>query len=97
MYAFPEEPVRVRMPRGREVLGRIDEMLGASMFSVTGADGKKRMCRIPGKFRKSVKMSPGDLVILEPWDIEPETKGDIIWIYTRTQAALLKKRGVWKE
>ena len=92
-----EEQIRVRIPRGRELVGVINEMLGASRFSITGSDGKKRMCRIPGKFRKSVKVSPGDLVIIEPWDIEPDAKGDIIWIYTRTQASLMRKKGMWKD
>ena len=92
----PVETIRVRMPRGREMIGIINEMLGASRFNVTGIDGKTRICRIPGKFRKSVKMSRGDLVILEPWEIEPDAKADIIWIYTRTQAAWLVRRGVWK-
>ena len=72
-------------------------MLGASRFSITGSDGKKRICRIPGKFRRSVKVSPGDLVILEPWEIEPDSKGDIVWIYTRTQAGWLVKKGIWKQ
>lgn len=92
-----EEPVRVRMPYGREMIGVINEMLGASRFSITGKDGKKRVCRIPGKFRKSVRVSPGDLVIFEPWEIEPDAKGDIVWIYTRTQANVLRKRGLWKD
>jgi translation initiation factor 1A len=91
------EPIRVRMPRGREIIGQINEMLGASRFSITGSDGKKRICRIPGKFRRSVKVSPGDLVILEPWEIEPDSKGDIVWIYTRTQAGWLVKKGIWKQ
>ena len=92
----PVEMIRVRMPRGKEQIGVIDEMLGASRFRITGKDGKTRICRIPGKFRKSVRISPGDLVIFEPWDIEPDAKGDIIWIYTRTQAGWIKKRGLWK-
>ncbi len=92
----PTEQIRVRMPRGREQIGVINEMLGASRFNITGSDGKTRICRIPGKFRKSVKISPGDLVIIEPWEIEPDAKADIIWIYTRTQAGWIKKRGMWK-
>ncbi|MBM3303926.1 MAG: translation initiation factor IF-1A [Candidatus Aenigmarchaeota archaeon] len=92
----PTEMIRVRMPRGREQIGVIDEMLGASRFRVTGKDGRTRICRIPGKFRKSVKISPGDLVLIEPWEIEPDAKADIIWIYTRTQAGWLRKRGMWQ-
>ncbi len=95
MVEEQDEPIRLRMPRGREQIGMINEMLGASRFSITGKDGKKRICRIPGKFRKSVRISLGDLVIIEPWEIEPDAKGDIIWIYTRTQAGWLKKKGLW--
>jgi translation initiation factor 1A len=92
----PSEPIRVRMPWGKQLMGRIDEMLGASRFRITGSDGRQRMCRIPGKFRSRVKVSVGDLVIIEPWDIEPLDKADIVWVYTRNQAELLKKRGQWK-
>ncbi len=86
--------VRVRLPRGKETTGVIDEMLGASRFRVKCADGQTRLCRIPGKFRKRIKLRPGDAVLVEPWDIEPKEKGDIIWIYNRTHAAWLRNRGM---
>jgi translation initiation factor 1A len=82
------------MPRGKEVLCTIDEILGASRFKVTCKDGKSRMCRIPGKFRKRVRVRVGDIAIVEPWDIEPDTKGDIVWIYNKTHAAVLRQRGL---
>ncbi|MBI4176517.1 MAG: translation initiation factor eIF-1A [Candidatus Aenigmarchaeota archaeon] len=91
-----EEVVRVRMPRRGEVLGEILELYGASRFKVSCQDGKVRMCRIPGKFRKRIKISMGDLVIVIPWDVEPDAKGDIDWIYTRTQAAWIRKKGIFK-
>jgi len=87
-----EGPVRVRMPRGNEVLGEITEILGASRFRVNCLDGKSRICRIPGKFRKRIKVRPGDWLIVKPWAIEPE-KGDIVWIYTNTQANWLRRKG----
>jgi len=86
-------PVRVRMPRGSEVLGEIVELLGASRFKISCKDGVDRVCRIPGKFRKRIKVRPGDWVIIKPWTIEPE-KGDIEWIYTRTQANWLRRKGI---
>jgi len=89
----PVGPIRVRMPRGIEVLGEIVELLGASRFKISCKDGVERVCRIPGKFRKRIKVRAGDWVIIKPWSIEPE-KGDIEWIYTRTQANWLKRKGI---
>ncbi len=91
-----EEPVRVRLPRGDEVIGEIEELLGASRFKVRCQDGKIRTCRIPGKFRKRIRISIGDLVIVKPWSIEPDTKGDIEWIYTKTNAIWLRNKGYVK-
>ncbi len=85
---------RVRMPRGKEMLGMIEEILGASRFRIACKDGKTRMCRIPGKFRKRIKVRPGDIVIIEPWDIEPEAKGDVVWVYNKTHSAWIKKKGL---
>jgi translation initiation factor 1A len=87
-----EEIVRVKLPRGSEILGTITEILGASRFRVLCKDGKMRMCRIPGKFRKRLNIYPGDKVIVRPWDVENE-KGDIVWIYNKTQANWLVKNG----
>jgi len=91
-----EEYVRVILPRRGEVIGTIEQLLGASRFRVRCEDGFLRMCRIPGKFRKRINVRAGDIVLVTPWSIEPKEKGDINWIYNRTQAAWLKKRGYVK-
>ena len=91
-----EEPLRVRTPRGNEVLGTIEELLGASRFRVDCTDGKKRVCRIPGKFRKRLNINIGDAVLVQPWEIESDERGDIVWIYSRTQAKWLRRRGFLK-
>lgn len=96
MESQGEQPIRVRLPRGKEMLGQIEEMLGASRFRILGKDGKTRLCRIPGRFRFRVRVSPGDIAIIEPWDIEPDQKADIVWIYTKTQANWLRKKGIWQ-
>ena len=75
------------------MIGIIEELLGASRFIVQCVDGQKRMCRIPGKFRKRIRISVGDAVIVEPWEIEPKEKGDIVWIYSKTHAAWLREKG----
>lgn len=87
-----EEVVRVRLPRRGEVFGEIESLSGASRFVVSCKDRKTRTCRIPGRFRKRITIRVGDIVLVSPWDVEDE-KGDIVWIYTRTQANWLQKKG----
>ena len=72
-----EQVIRVRLPRGSQLLGEILEISGASRFKILCKDGKTRLCRIPGKHRKRVNVRIGDAVLVEPWDIEPDEKGDI--------------------
>lgn len=91
-----EEPMRVRLPRGKEVIGEIIELLGASRFRVSCQDGNTRICRMPGRFRRRMRIRVGDLVLIEPWDIEFNDKGDVVWIYTRTQASWLRRKGRFK-
>jgi len=91
-----EEPVRVRLPRENEVLGSIEELLGASRFKINCMDGKRRVCRIPGKCRKRLKVRVGDIVLVQPWEVESDEKGDILWIYNKTQAKWLRSKGFVK-
>ena len=87
--------MRTRLPRGREVFGWVEAMLGASRFRVSCSDGKERMCRMPGANKRSMWVKLGDLVLIEPWEIEPE-KGDVVFKYTRTQVEWLRKKGILK-
>lgn len=87
---------RVRMPRGKEILGVIEAMLGTNKLQVRCQDGKIRICRIPGKMRKRIWMRENDAVIVEPWSIQGEKRGDIIWRYSPTEASWLRRKGVLK-
>lgn len=91
-----EQPIRVRTPRQGETLGIVEEVLGASRFRINCQDGRKRICRVSGKFRRRVWVKVGDMVLVKPWDIQPEERGDIIWRYTGTQAGWLQRRGYLK-
>ena len=93
----PEEEIaRIRIPKENEILGVALEMLGAGKLRVECSDGKTRLCRIPGRLRKRVWVRPGDLVIVEPWSVQGNERGDIIWRYTKTQGTWLKKKGYVK-
>ena len=91
-----EEEVELRrmmMPRGNQVLGVVETMLGADRLRVRCSDERVRICRIPGKLRKRVWIRTGDLVLVEPWKVQSEERGDIIFRYTATQANWLKRKG----
>ena len=88
-----DQELRVRTPRGREVLGIIEAMLGANKLRVRCQDNKIRLCRIPGRLRKKIWMREGDAVLVEPWEIQGDKKGDVIWRYFPLQARILKEEG----
>lgn len=84
---------RVRLPREGEILGIVTAMLGGSRMRVECKDGKERMGRIPGKLRNRIWVKEGDAVLLRPWEIEGDKKGDIIWRYLPLQARILRNKG----
>ncbi len=81
------------MPREGEVLGIILSTLGGSRMRVACKDGKERICRIPGKLRNRMWVKENDVVIVKPWEIEGDKKGDILWRYYPLQARILRERG----
>ena len=65
----PEEStvIRVRIPKGKEVLGIVQLRVGGSRMRVSCLDGKERMCRIPGRLRRELWVRENDVVLIEPW------------------------------
>lgn len=88
------EIVRVRIPRGNEVLGLVEEMLGAGRFRINCSDKKTRICRVSGKFKRKQWIRPGDVVLVEPWVVESDQKGDVIWKYRRAEVEWMRNRGL---
>ena len=88
-----EERRRMKMPGPGEVLGLVIGLMGGSRMRVTCKDGKDRMCRIPGKLRNKIWVKDGDVVIVKPWSIQGDEKGDIVWRYFPLQARILKEEG----
>ena len=87
------EIARIKMPRGKEVLCVIDVMLGNDRVRARCSDGNERICRIRGKLRKRVWMRPGDMILVEPWPVQSDQRGDVIYRYTTTQTNWLKRKG----
>jgi translation initiation factor 1A len=94
--AEEEEMGKVRIPKEEEVVGVVISMMGGSRVLVECSDEKERLCRIPGKIKRNIWVKSGDYVIVQPWEVESDKKGDIVWRYTRYQAEWLKRKGLLK-
>ncbi len=91
-----EEFVRVKLPRGKQSIGIVEQRLGGSRARVKCFDGKSRICRIPGRLKRKLWIRENDTILVEPWELDDE-KGDIIFKYRDNQIAVLKKKGLIKD
>ncbi len=92
----PAAPVtRVRLPRGEQVIGIIEQRLGGNKMMVNCLDGKSRNCRVPGRLKRALWLRPNDVVIVELWEFDKD-KADVIFKYRPNQIEWLKKNGYLK-
>ena len=89
-------PIRVKLPRGREVIGIIEQRLGGNRMSVSCTDKITRNCRVPGRLKRSLWLRAGDIVIVEPWEYD-NNKGDVLYKYNPSSIQWLKNKGYLKE
>jgi|WetSurMetagenome_2_1015567.scaffolds.fasta_scaffold18997_3 translation initiation factor 1A len=87
---------RVRTPRRGQILGEVEQLLGDRRMLIKCTDGHTRLCRIPGKIRKRIWIKEGNIVLVEPWSVQTNERGDVLWRYTNQQADWLEKRGFLK-
>ncbi len=91
-----EEIARTRMPRGNELIGYVDQLLGGKRMYVECTDGRRRLCRVPGRLKRRLWIREGDYVIVQPWEVQGDERGDIIWKYKQHQVEYLRRRGYLK-
>ena len=91
----PQGPVRVRLPRGRQVIGIIAQRVGGGRMLISCMDGKTRNCRVPGRLRRALWLREGDVVIVEPWEFNDD-RGDVLYKYSKTAVVKLKRDGLLK-
>lgn len=92
-----QEIARVKLPRGRQTFGIVEQRLGAARMRVRCLDGKSRICRIPGRMKRRLWIREGDTVLVEPWELSGDTKGDVIFKYRKSQIEWLKHKGYLKQ
>lgn len=91
-----EDIRRVRLPRDKQILGILDQRLGASRMKVRCLDGKTRVCRVPGRLKRRMWIREGDVLLVEPWELGGDERGDIIFKYKPVQVDILRKKGYLK-
>ncbi len=81
------------MPGEGQMFGVVTQMLGYDRLMVKCVDGHERVCRIRGKMKRRVWIKVNDTVLVAPWDFQADTRGDILWRYTESQANWLRSQG----
>ena len=57
-------------------------------------DSKERICRIPGSKRRGLWVREGDIILVKPWVLGGDAKGDVIFKYrSKAEVAFLKRKG----
>jgi len=81
------------LPKDNEVIGRVTKATGAANFMVLCSDNYERLCTIPGRLKRVFWVKEGDIVLVKPWVVQTNERGDIIWRYSIMDRDELKKRG----
>ncbi len=88
-----QEISRTKLPRGNETFGIVEQRLGGTRMRVRCLDSKNRICRIPGRLKRRLWVREGDTVLVQPWELSTNEKGDIIFKYRKAQIQWLKQNG----
>ena len=95
--ALQNEIRRIKLPRGNQALGILEQRLGASRLRVKCLDGKSRVCSIPGKLKRRLWVREGDIVIVEPWEFGGDERGNVVFKYSKSQVEFLRNKGYLKQ
>jgi len=91
-----EEVRRTPLPRGNQILGICDQRVGGSRMKVRCIDGKLRICRIPGRLKRRLWVREGDVLLIQPWELGGDEKGDVVFKYKPLQVDMLRDKGLLK-
>ena len=87
------DSVRVKMPRGEQFIGIVEKRLGGSRMNIRSMDGRDIMARVPGRAKKYLWIREGDIVLLEPWELDKD-KADLVYKYKPNEIKQLEKKGI---
>ncbi len=84
---------RIRLPKNDELFGMIEQRMGFGKMSVLCQDGNTRLCRVKTKRRGKTWIIEQDIVLVKPWELQSDQRGDIIFKYTKAQSDWLRRKG----
>ena len=88
---------RVKLPKKNEQFAVVREMSGGSRFLAMCEDGKMRMVRIGGKFKKRMWVREKDLILIKPWVVQSDSKADLVYRYLPTERKWVLSRDMIPE
>lgn len=91
-----EEIRRTPLPRNGQVIGICEQRVGGSRMKVKCMDGRNRICRIPGRVKRKLWIREGDVLLIEPWELCGNEKGDVLFKYKPLQVSVLRDKGFLK-
>lgn len=86
-------PTKVRFPKDDQFIGLVEKRLGGSRMNIKGMDGREVMGRVPGRAKKFLWIREGDIVLLEPWELD-KSKADLIYKYKPNEIKVLTRKGL---
>ncbi|WP_440060268.1 translation initiation factor aIF-1A [Thermogladius sp. 4427co] len=81
------------LPGEGTVICGVIKHLGGDYVLAKCYDGQDRKLRIPGRMRKRVWISEGDIVLAGVWDFSPD-RGEVVYKYGRSEVEKLIEKGV---
>ena len=88
---------KVRLPTKDQQFAVVIEMSGGSRMKAMCEDGKTRMVRIGGRFKKRMWVRENDLILIKPWPIQGNEKADLVHRYLPTERNWVVKRDILPE
>ena len=88
---------KVKLPTRNQQFAVVIEMSGGSRMKALCEDGKTRMVRIGGKLIRRMWTRMNDLIIIQPWPIQEDSKADLVYRYLPTERNWVIKRDIIPE
>ena len=88
---------KVKLPSKDEQFAVVREMSGGSRLRALCEDGKTRMVRIGGRFKKRMWVRERDLILIKPWPIQADSKADLVHRYLPTERKWILSRDIIPE
>jgi len=95
----PSKPItrKVKLPVKDEQFAVVVEMSGGSRLRALCEDGRTRMIRIGGRFKRRMWVRENDLILIKPWPVQEKEKADLVYRYLPTERNWVVRRDILPE